>query len=292
MVTALEKAATYFDTEIVEPLRQKTMARKLISIKPKVKGDGIKAADILKVIEMGAAQMAYKLPKEMSRDMVRIDKSTVNIPVLFKGYEVDRDAFNVWKEKGVGLDAAAAVSAAQVIAVQEDTAIIDGWKPDGTAYLMNGLYQSAGLTYATAKDFATYGYAKEAIAGAVAALEAVFVYPPFNLTLNPVQHGELVMSESSTGTEEYPRVLKVLNGNVENGPGRIFSSPSVLAGKGLVSPVDPARVYMELLNPQPIRNVLGEDSKMPGISDITGTSFEALYVNVKQANALCKLTNI
>ena len=292
MVTALEKAATYFDTEIVEPLRQKTMARKLISIKPKVTGDGIKAADILKVIEMGAAQMAYKLPKEMSRDMVRIDKSTVNIPVLYKGYEVDRDAFNVWKEKGGGLDAAAAVSAAQVIAVQEDTAIIDGWMPDGATYLMKGLYQSAALTYATAKDFATYGYAKEAIAGAVAALEAVFVYPPFNLTLNPVQHGELVMSESSTGTEEYPRVLKVLNGNAENGPGRIFSSPSVLAGKGLVSPVDPARVYMELLNPQPIRNVLGEDSKMPGISDITGTSFEALYVNVKQANALIKLTNI
>jgi hypothetical protein len=29
MVTALQKAATYFDTEIVEPLRQKTMARKL-----------------------------------------------------------------------------------------------------------------------------------------------------------------------------------------------------------------------------------------------------------------------
>ena len=292
MTTALEKAATYFDTEIVEPLRQKTMARKLIAIKPKVKGDGIKAADILKVIEMGAAQMAYKLPKEMSRDMVRIDKSTVNIPILYKGYEVDRDAFDVWKEKGVALDSAAAVSAAQVIAVQEDTAIIDGWKPDGATYLMNGLYQSAGISYGTAKDFATYGYAKEAIAGAIAALEAVFVYPPFNLTLNPVQHGELVMSESSTGTEEYPRVLKVLNGNVDGGPGRIFSSPAVADGKGLVSPVDPARVYMELLNPQPIRNVLGEDSKMPGISDITGTSFEALYVNIKQTSALCKLTNI
>ena len=97
MATALQKAATYFDTEIVEPLRQKTMARKLISVKPRVKGDGIKAADILKVVEMGAAQMAYKLPKDMSRDMVRIDKSTVNIPVLYKGYEVDRDAMDVWK---------------------------------------------------------------------------------------------------------------------------------------------------------------------------------------------------
>lgn len=292
MVTALQKAATYFDTEIVEPLRQKTMARKLISVKPRVKGDGIKAADILKVVEMGAAQMAYKLPKDMSRDMIRIDKSTVNIPVLYKGYEIDRDAMDIWKNQGVTLDSAAAVSAAQVIGVQEDTAIIDGWKPDGTAYVMNGLYQSAGITYSTSKDFATYGYAKEAVAGALAALEAEFVYPPFNLTLNPVQHGELVMSESSTGTEEYPRVVKVLNGNADNGPGGVFSSPAITAGTGLITPVDPARVYIELLNPQPLRNVLGEDSKMPGISDITGTAFEALYVNVKQANAICKMTAI
>ena len=292
MVTALQKAATYFDIEIVEPLRQKTMARKLISVKPRVKGDGIKAADILKVVEMGAAQMAYKLPKDMSRDMIRIDKTTVNIPVLYKGYEIDRDALEVWKNQGVTLDSAAAVSAAQVIGVQEDTAIIDGWKPDGTAYVMNGLYQSAGITYSTSKDFATYGYAKEAVAGARAALEAVFVYPPFNLTLNPVQAGELVMSESSTGTEELPRVVKVLNGNVDNGPGGVFSSPAITAGTGLITPVDPARVYIELLNPQPLRNVLGEDSKMPGISDITGTAFEALYVNVKQANAICKMTAI
>lgn len=292
MATALQKAATYFDTEIVAPLRQKTMARKLITVKPRVKGDGIKAADVLKVVEMGAAQIAYKLPKEMSRDMVRIDKTTVNIPLLYKGYEVDRDAFDVWKERGVALDAAAAVSAAQVIAVEEDTAIIDGWKPDGTNYVMDGLYQSAGQDLTTTLDFGTYGNAKKAVAGGLAALEAVFVYPPFNLTLNPVQHGELVMSESTSGIEEYPRIIKVLNGNVDGGSGRIFSSPAVADGTGLLSPVDPARVYIELLNPQPVRNVLGEDSKMPGISDITGTAYEALYVNVKQVNALCKLSDI
>ena len=292
MATALQKAATYFDTEIVAPLRQKTMARKLITVKPRVKGDGIKAADVLKVVEMGAAQIAYKLPKEMSRDMVRIDKTTVNIPLLYKGYEVDRDAFDVWRERGVALDAAAAVSAAQVIAVEEDTAIIDGWKPDGTNYVMDGLYQSAGQDLTTTLDFGTYGNAKKAVAGGLAALEAVFVYPPFNLTLNPVQHGELVMSESTSGIEEYPRIIKVLNGNVDGGPGRIFSSPAVVDGTGLLSPVDSARVYIELLNPQPVRNVLGEDSKMPGISDITGTAYEALYVNVKQVNALCKLSDI
>lgn len=290
--TALQKAATYFDGEIVAPLRQKTIGRKLIYVKPQVRGAGIKAADVLKVVEMGAAQMAYKLPKEMSRDMIRIDKTTVNIPVLYKGYEVDRDAIDAWKTSGVALDAAAAISAAQVIGVQEDTAIIDGWKPDGITYVMNGLYQSAGVTYSTSKDFGVYGNAKAAVAGALAALEAVYVYPPFNLTLNPVQHGELVVSESTGGHEEYPKVLKILNGNVENGPAQIFSSPDITAGTGLITPVDPARVYMELLNPQPLKNVLGEDSRMPGISDITGTAFEALYVNVKQANAICKMTAI
>jgi uncharacterized linocin/CFP29 family protein len=290
--TALQRAATFFDGEIVQPLRQTPMGRKLISVKPKAKGDGIKAADILKVIEMGEAQMAYKLPKEMSRDMIRIDKSTVNIPVLYKGYEVDRDAMNAYALQGVALDSAAAVSAAQVVGVMEDTAIIDGWKPQGTDYVMNGLYQSAGISYDTTQSFGTYGKAKTAVTGLMALLEAVHVYPPFNLTLNPTQHGELVMSESTAGIEEYPRIIRIINGNVEGGPGRIFSSSDMAAGKGMLTPVDPARVYMELLNPQPVRNVLGEDSKMPGISDITGTTFEAIYVHVKQANALGKLTDI
>lgn len=290
--TALQKAATFFDGEIVQPLRQVPMGRKLISVKPRATGDGVKAADILKVIEMGAAQMAYKLPKEMSRDMIRIDRSTVNIPVLYKGYEVDRDAMNAFALQNVPLDSAAAVSAAQVVGVMEDTAIIDGWKPQGTDYVMNGLYQSAGISYDTTQSFATYGKAKTAVTALMSLLEAVHVYPPFNLSLNPTQHGELVMSESTTGTEEYPRILRIINGNADGGPGRIFSTSDIAAGKGMLTPVDPARVYIELLNPQPVRNVLGEDSKMPGISDITGTTYEALYVNVKQANAIGKMTDI
>ena len=290
--TALQRAATYFDGEVVAPLRQKAMARMLISVKPKVKGEGIKAADIMKVVDMNGAQIAYRLPKDMSRDMIRIDKSTVNIPFLFKGYEVDREAVDAYARNGIALDAAAAISAAHAIAVMEDTAIITGWIPDGAAYKMPGLYESGTTNYATNKDFGTYGDAKTAVSGLMATLEGLFVYPPFNLTLNPVEHGQLVMSESTTGTEEYPRIIRIINGNAPNGPGRIFSSPNITAGKGMLTPVDPERVYMELLNPQPVRNVLGEDSKMPGISDITGTSYEALYVHVKQPVAIGRLLDI
>ena len=290
--TALQQAATYLDGEIVEPLRQKTMARQLISVKPKAKGDGIRAADVLKVVDMGKAQIAYRLPKDMSRDMIRIDKTTVNIPFLFKGYEVDREAIDAYAREGIALDSAAAISAAHAIGVMEDTAIITGWIPDGAAYKMPGLYESGTTDYDTTKNFGTYGDAKTAVAALMAQLEVLHVYPPFNLTLNPTEHGQLVMSESTTGTEEYPRIVRILNGNVEGGPGRIFSSPDITAGTGMISPVDPARVYIELLNPQPVRNVLGEDSKMPGISDITGTSYEALYVHVKQPAAIGRMTDI
>lgn len=290
--TALQRAATYLDGEIVAPLRQKTMARMLISVKPRVIGDGIKAADVLKVVDMGAAQIAYRLPKDMSRDMIRIDKSTVNIPFLFKGYEVDREAVDAYAREGIALDAAAAISAAQAIGVQEDTAIIQGWKPDDATYKMPGLFQSGTTHYVTVKDFGTYGDAKTAVAGLMAQLEALYVYPPFNLVLNPTEHGQLLMSESTTGNEEYGRVLRMINGNAEKGPARIFSSPDIVAGTGMLSPVDLERVYMELLNPQPVRNVLGEDSKMPGISDITGTSYEALFVHVKQPAAIGILDDI
>jgi uncharacterized linocin/CFP29 family protein len=291
--TALQKAATYFDTEIVIPLRQTSMARELISVKPKVKGAGIKAADILTLVDMGEAQMAYKLPKEMSRDMVRIDKETINIPLLFKGYEVDREELDVYARLGVGLDSAAAISAAHALAVKEDVAIIKGWMPDGAAYKMPGLYNFGSSTdYTTTVDFDTYGDAIKAVAGLQALLEAAYVYPPFNLTLNPAEYGKLLKSESSTGREEILRVRSILNGYADSGPGQIRSSPNITAATGMITPVDTARVYFELLNPQPARNVLGEDSKMPGISDITGTLYEALYVHVKQPAAIGRMTSL
>lgn len=289
-LTALQRAATYFDNEIVIPLRQTAMARKLISVKPTIKGAGIKAADILKLTDMGEAQIAYKLPKDMSRDMVKIEKESVQIPLLFKGYDVDREEIEVYSRLGVGLDSAAAVSAVHSIAVQEDEAIINGWMPDGAAYKMPGLYNFGNSTdYSTHVDFDTYGDAITAVSGLQAQLQLAYVYPPFNLTLNPVEYGKLIKSESSTGREEIVRVRNIINGYAEGGPGQILSSANITAATGMLTPVDTGRVYMELLNPQPLRNVLGEDSKMPGISDITGTVFEALYVHVKHPAAIGRL---
>jgi len=290
--TALETAARYFDKELVEPLRQQLIGRKLVSVNPHIKGAGIHSAEIMKLIEMGGGHITYELPtSEITRDMVRVDSSVIMIPVLWQGYEVQRASWDAMKNRGIALDTASMLSAAHVVAKDEDRLIIDGWKPDGTNYTVKGFYQSANNDFSTTYDFGTYGNATQAVAGAMSLLEADYVYPPFNLVLNPKQMYELRVSKSSTGLNEFQEVLDILNG-YKPGPGWIYSTPFIAEGTGLVVPVDPARTYIELIAPQDIRNILGEDSKIPGITPIYGTTYELVYPHVKHPNALCKLSDI
>jgi len=289
--TALQTAARYFDKELIEPLRQQLIGRKLVNVNPNIKGAGIHSADIMKVIEMGKGLITYELPSgDISRDMIRVDADVVKIPVLWKGYEVPRDSWDAMKNRGVALDTAAMLSAAQMVGVDEDQLVIDGWKPDGTNYVIKGLYQSAGLDYATTKDFGTYGNATDAVAGAMALAEAKYVYPPFNLVLNATQMNELRASRSTNGVREMPEILELINDGA--GPGKIYSTPAITAATGLLVPADSARAHIELIIPQDMRNVLGEDAKIPDISPIYGTTFELVYPHTKQINALCKLSSI
>lgn len=289
--TALQTAARYFDKELIEPLRQQLVGRKLVNVNPNIKGAGLHSVDIMKIIEMGAGFITYELPSgDISRDMIRVGSDVVKIPVLWKGYEVPRDSWDAMKNRGVALDTAAMLSAAQMVGVDEDTLILDGWKPNGSTYVINGLYPSANNDYSSTKDFGTYGYATDAVAGAMALLEADYVYPPFNLVLNAVQMNELRASRSANGVRELPEILELLNDGA--GPGKIYTSPAIADTTGLVLSADAARAYIELIVPQDMRNILGEDSKIPDISPIYGTTFELVYPHIKQTNALCKLSSI
>ncbi len=142
--TALDTAARYFDNEIINPLRQVLIGRKLVAENPSVKGDGIYNVDINTIREMGAATISYSLPTGESgnKDMIRVDRTNVNLPVLFKEFEVPQMDFEAYKNKNIPMDTAAAVSAAQMVGVQEDQLIINGWNPsgDGTTFTVPGMY--------------------------------------------------------------------------------------------------------------------------------------------------------
>jgi len=292
--TAFEKAARYFDKELVPPLRQMLIGRQLFA-KTLPLPAGSYNIDYNKVTEMGAATISQSLPVgEVHRDMVKVESTNLKLNVILKGYEIARDQWEAFKSKGQNLDTEAMLSAAHVLGQAEDDLLIQGWDPDGdSTYEVEGLYVGADNDYSTTKDFGTYGNAIDAIAGGLALMDADNVQGlNFNLTLNATQFFELVASRSTNGDFEYPQALRLLNLNEGAPKGAIRVSADMTAGKGMLSPVDPSGRIMDLVIGQDPRNILGEDSKLKSISPIYGTVYEVLVPRIKQPNGLCKLSDI
>ena len=280
--TALDTAARYFDNELIEPLRQALIGRKLVAENP-LKGDGIYNVDINTIKEMTGASISYSLPTGDSgtKDMIRVDRTNVNLPILFKEFEVPRMDFEAFKNKNIPMDSAAAVSAAQMVGVQEDQLVIKGWCPsgDGATYTVPGMFTvSNAQVYSTAAAFSTAGKATEAIAGGYAMLEEdhALTATAYNLVLNATQWGELLKSRHSTSNQrEYPEVIEMLNFGNPSGPGRVYVSTALADTQGVMCPVDPARQVMELYTPRQVSCDLGTDSKKPNTSNIYGMVWAA-----------------
>ena len=289
-----ERLATYYDGEIIEPLRQTTIARKIMSVDPKVKGDDKYFVDIMSITGMNAGVIEYRLPDDVNRDMISTSTEKVQLPFIAKGFQVPKQDIAVFAEGGIDIEAANAKAAAWEVQKLEEAYLLQGWKPDGTNYEVKGLYQAAGNTCATSYDFGTYGNATDAVCDGIQLIEDDNIRGTnFNLLLNSVQKNQLKKSKNSTtDAREWKDVMELLN---ENGgaTGQILTSEHIAAGTGLLVPVDPARNYFDIKEPQPIKTVLGYDSKLTEeLSPVYGTIFELLLPNVKRPEALCTLTGI
>jgi len=247
------------------------------------------------ITEMGEAVISYDLPDiSEKRDDIGINAANLKLAIISKGWKIPRTKWEAYLTEGKNLSTTAMMSAAQVCAVKEDDLLIQSWKPDGSTAKINGLYASAGNDYDTTKGFDTFGNAIDAVNGALAMMAADNVPTAsinWNYVLNPVQFYELGASISD-GVVEKTEVQKILNPAAGMPPGQIMMSNDIDAGKGLISPVDPAGLYIELVKGVDLNNVLGEDSKIPEISPIYGTTYEVIAPWIKQANALCITSDI
>lgn len=292
--TALQLAARAIDQEMILPLRQQLIGRKLVAENPRVRGTGVYNVEIRTMGEVSAAYASFELPRaDTTRDVVKVTRSTMNVPVLQKNFEVPRMDFEAFKNAGVAIDTASALSAAYQVGVLEDKLIFYGWAPDGTNYVTSGLYTLANNDYSTSKDFATFGNATTAVGGALALIEADnCLADAYNLILNPVQANELRVSMSTTIGKELDIIKGLINGGNESGPGKIFSTPNITAGTGMLVPVDPSRKFIELYVPQDIRTVLGTDSRLDETSPIYGSVYELVLPHVKYTDAIAKISAI
>lgn len=294
MGTTFSKIARHFDKEVIEPVRQVTVARRLMAVNPNIKGNGIWNVDVTTLSELSDATIDFALPSgDSHRDAIKASVANKELPVLWKGYEIPRSAYEAFVQKGIRLDSEAAISAAVVVTNKEDDLLLQGWAHDGSTYDVSGLYQSAGNSETTSDDFGTAGNAIDKIALAKGLLADDGIYGMnYNLVLNPTQFAQLDGSVLTNGNREFSEVLKQLNPYPNAAPGGIFQSTDVTAATGMVLPVDPARRFFEIIEAQPMKNILGEDSKVPGISPIYGTTYSVVYPHIKHANAICSLTNI
>jgi uncharacterized linocin/CFP29 family protein len=290
--SALHRAAEYFDDRIIDPLRTGITGRKLVAVTPLP--ETVYNVTVESLTDLSAAQIAYALPSgaEAGRDNVKITKANKELIHVFKDFEVPRADFEAFSNQGIAMDTLAAQSAAYVVGQKEDDLILNGWKPDGSAYLVPGLYQGAGNSYSTSSTFSTPGVPTTAVAGAIALIEtdnALADY--YNLVINPVQAAKLRPLRSANGVLEMPEVLQVLNGG-GTGPGRIYSTTAMTAGTGLLAPVDPGKKFMELYEAVGIRTELGYDSAKPQTGPIFGRVYEREYLHIKYANAICQFTTL
>ena len=287
--TIFDKLARYYDTELVEPLRGQLIGRKLVSVNPKIKGEEIKNVDINTLTDMGAGTISYNIDtNQLNRDNIAISTSNVEIPYLFRGYEIPKKEYETFKAKGISEDSAAMLSAAQAVGEKEDAMIIQGWSPNGSTYEINGLYQGAGNTDATANDFGAYGKPTIAITSAIELMNADNVYgSDWNVVLNSTQYWKLQRSRNGTsGLRELPDIEALI------GKGGIYYSSNITVGTGMVTAYDPNRKYFDLVIPADIQNDVGMDSRQPKLSPIYGVVYELARLRIKNSAAICTMTAI
>lgn len=290
MTNPYEEAAKWLDTQLVEPVRQQLVGRRLFAKTVNI-GQGKFNVDYNTLTDMGEAIITYDLPDDsIQKDSVKLATSTIKLAVIPKGYSIPRSQFESFATQGIALDTAAMISAAQKVGEKEDDLLIQGWNPDGTNYRISGLYQSAANTVSTSLDFATFGNPTKAVSAALALLyEDGILGMNFNLTLNYTQYTQL-QSNYEYGVYEWDKVMKMLNNVQGGGMGQILMSTDITAGTGMVTPVDTAGVHMDLVIGQDYRNSLANPKF--DISPVEGITYVILVPRVKHPTAVCTLTNI
>jgi hypothetical protein len=295
--TVYQKAARAIDAQLVEPLRYMLQARKLFA-KQIVLPAGKYEIDWKKITEMGAANISYGLPQgDLERDMVKLTGEQLKTAFVFKGFMVQRQDFDAFKNDGIQLDATGAESAGAVVAEREEDFLTMGWKRDGTLYEKPGLYNTPSCsTEGSALVTSTFGNAVKKLKLARIVLKAAKIYGVnFNWALASNNYEEVLGSiDTTVGMQrEIVQVREMLNPIPGMPIGDLVECPKLTADTGMLIPVDPSGRFLDLIIGQNPRTYFGFDSRLgEEASPIYGHVIEALVPRVKVPTAICTTTGL
>lgn len=237
LLTRLKKE---LDDSVVPVLTTQSYGRQLMPINPKLSGLGlgVLTVETLRYVARGSAITNYDIQKDIE-DMVDIESFDTRVPVQQDKVRIKYRDWLAYQKKGIPLQTDISTDMTAKIIAEQDKIVADGWKPQGTNYLIKGMYQVAGNSV-SASDGGTYGNLKAAVVEAISKSHTSGVYSAgYNLGIAAFNYGELVDSENTYGKEEWDAVIKVLNKNAPAGttPGWIYEVPDLAAGTAMVAPV-------------------------------------------------------
>jgi len=268
---------------MVANARKHSIARQIIGVRPLNAGVGLQQWTYDTLTEVSDAQITYAFT-ETGEDVADFGRSHVPIPVIHKEFRIGFRDIVAAQRGGYPLQSATADSASYKVMLQENAMLLNGYAADGTNYDIKGLYQSAGNTETTSKDFGTAGNAMSKVQLAITKMLEDDIYGPYNLVLNPVQFMELAVSVlgSGAGDREITMVKELLEG------GQIYSTPFQTVDTGMLL-AQPGSGFFEAVMPvdMTIRTETLQKSR-----DEWGQVYECIVPVIYDANAICGLTNI
>lgn len=268
---------------IVKNARKHSIARQIIGVRPLNAGVGLQQWTYDTLTEVSDAQITYAFT-ETGEDVADFGRSHVPIPVIHKEFRIGYRDIVAAQRGGYPLQASTADSASYKVMLQENAMLLNGYSADGSTYDINGLYQGAGNSESTSKDFGTAGNAMAKVQLAITELIADDIYGPYNLVLNPTQFMELAVSVlgSGAGDREINMVRELLEG------GQIYSTPFQTVDTGMLL-AQPGSGFFEAVMPvdMTVRTETLQKSR-----DEWGQVYECIVPVIYNADAICKLTAI
>jgi uncharacterized linocin/CFP29 family protein len=276
LVTLTDQQYKYIDEAVQWPPRQILIGRRLARTFGPL-GEGKLTVEWNKISEVGAAQMFRSQKVTLSEDIIDNTVGSLDVPALARGFRIPRRSLEASRTYGTPLDVATAKSASYQVSILEDTLVLKG------SGGINGLYDSAGNDYSTAKHWSTATNIMPSINGAIALLKADKIWPPYNLVVNDARFDELFEFITSTSEFYYDAIKRRIGGE-------IFQTPVLDAATGMLVPM-PDTGFFDLPLGVDIHAEV-EELPLDQFKDLYGVVWEAITPRIREANAICKLSDI
>lgn len=276
----------YILDRVVFAARRELIGRRLMPIRKIDAGTATFGYDTL--TEVADAQIDIAWPGRESLDIVNLTRTPVAIPTIHKEFLINKLDLAASRQTGTPLNTTNAESAGYKVGLAEDSLLILGYTKDGTTYDINGLYNAAGNSEATASTWdddpgAAATGIPHSINTAIAALMATNIFPPYNLTLNPVQYNQAAVFIANTAVPYLTWIKERIGGE-------IYPTASIAAGTGMLTKANPVGMF---------EFVVAEDftveTEIQTAREGSGL-FGRVYVRglpiVYDSYAICKLTDL